>query len=147
MKKIYVINACVLIIIFLTAGIVANPKSESENIETLISKRIEVLNNFYRSKATFDQAKDSLEKIESGSLLKLDVKEMKRNQATDMDMVKDYKIVINSIETNSFGIVKGYAEVAWIMETYNGIEKLDGEYFFTGEINKKKLKLTQLKKI
>lgn len=92
MKKVYAINACVLVIIFLTAGIIARPSDYNREMKNLISQRTEVLNEFYDGRRDFDASRDKLELLESGKLLKNDVAAMKTYQSTDIDQVVNYKI-------------------------------------------------------
>ena len=58
-------NICVLIVMFLTAGAVAKPADDDKMMKQLIAQRIEILEQYYRSEAEFDQSRSDLEK--SGS--------------------------------------------------------------------------------
>lgn len=145
MKKVYAINICVLVIIFLTAGIIARPSDYNREMKSLISQRIDILDEYYSNKTDFDDSRDKLEKVEAGSLLKKDVRAMKDYQATDLDQVTDYRIRMQSCRKTSYGIIKGKVEISWIMRGYDGTKEEKHQYFFTGEINQKNTKLTQLK--
>lgn len=147
MKKVYAVNACVLVIIFLTAGIIARPSDYNREMKNLISQRTEVLNEFYDGRRDFDASRDKLELLEAGKLLKNDVAAMKTYQSTDIDQVVSYKIKIKSCKKTSYGIIKGKAEIRWVMRSVNDTREEKHSYFFTGEINQKNTKLTQLKKI
>ena len=147
MKKVYAFNACVLVIIFLTAGIVARPSDCNGEMKNLISQRTEVLSEFYDGKSDFDVARDKLELVEGGRLLKTDVAAMRAYQFTDIDQVAGFKIKIKSCKKTSYGIIKGKAEIRWIMRSVNDMREEKYLYFFTGEMDQKKTKLTQLEKI
>ena len=79
--------------------------------------------------------------------MKNDVAAMKTYQSTDIDQVVSYKIKIKSCKKTSYGIIKGKAEIRWVMRSVNDTREEKHSYFFTGEINQKNTKLTQLKKI
>ena len=68
-------------------------------------------------------------------------------QSTDIDQVVSYKIKIKSCKKTSYGIIKGKAEIRWVMRSVNDMREEKYEYYFTGEINLKNTKLTQLGKI
>ena len=147
MKKVYAVNICVLIVMFLTAGAAAKPADDDKMMKQLIAQRIEILEQYYRSEAEFDQSRSDLEKVEAGGLLKTDVKYMKEYAATELDRILDFRIKIKSCRRTRYGIVKGKAEIVYVTKGYGPKRTEKHQYFFTGEDCKKKLKLTQLKKI
>lgn len=145
MKKIHAINLCVLIIIFLTAGVAAKPAADSQDMKKIISERIAVLNQYYCGQTVMDKTRSRLEKIEKGSLLKSDVKLMKAYAQTELDVITDYKVKILSDKRTSFGIIKGKAEIRYTMQGQRGRWRETHRYFFTAEKENQKIKLTQLK--
>ena len=147
MKKVYAVNICVLIIMFMTAGMISKPADNDDVMKQRISQRIDILEEYYRSETDFDRAREKLEKIENGSLLKTDVKYMKDYAATDVERILDYKVKIKSCRRTNYGIIKGKAEILYVMKGHGPKRTEKHQYFFTGEKHKKSLKLTQLKKI
>ncbi len=145
MKKIHAINLCVVLIIFLTAGACAKPATDSKEVKRLIGERIETLNSYYCGEENLDDTRQALEKIEKGSMLKQDVALMKAYDRTEIDRIAGYTVKILSCKRTSFGIVKGKAEIRYIMDGQKGKWKETHRYFFTGEKEKSKTKLTQLK--
>ncbi len=145
MKKIHIINLCLLLIIFLTAGVTAKPETDSRIVKRLIGQRIEVLNSFYSGETTKEAAELSLEKLEKGRILKEDAALMKAYSRTDIDRIAGYKVKILSCRQTSFGIVKGKAEIHYIMEGQLGKRRETHRYFFTGEKEKDRLRLTSMK--
>lgn len=147
MKKLYVVNLCVLLIMFLTAGIVGRPNTDNQQVKELISGRITVLNDFYSQTRSFDHTEKSLKKIEKGVLLRNDLVLMEAYSATDLDRIKSAKVRIKSCRRSSFGIIKGKAEVSYVMEGQRGKWQDKQLYYFTAEDQNKRMKLTQLKKL
>lgn len=147
MKKLYVVNLCVLLIMFLTAGIVGRPNTDNQQIKELIAGRIIVLNDFYSQKSSFDKTEGELKKIEKDSLLKNDLTLMEAYSATDMDRIQEYKVKIRSCRRSSYGIIKGKAEISYVMSGQQGKWQDKQQYYFTAEDQNRKTKLTQLKKI
>ena len=147
MKKVYVVNLCVLLIMFLTAGIVGRPNTDNQQVKALIAGRIIVLNDFYSQKSGFDKTEDALKKIEKSSLLKNDLTLMEAYSATDLDRIQESKVKICSCRRSSYGIIKGKAEVSYVMSGQQGKWQDKQQYYFTAEDQNRKIKLTQLKKI
>ena len=87
MKKLYVVNLCVLLIMFLTAGIVGRPNTDNQQVKELITGRITALNDYYSQKSSFDKTEDALKKLEKGDLLKNDLTLMDAYSATDLDRI------------------------------------------------------------
>lgn len=147
MKKLYVVNLCVLLIMFLTAGIVGRPNTDNQQIKELIAGRIIVLNDFYCQKSGFDKTEGALKKLEKGGLLKNDLTLMDAYSATDLDRIQQYKVKIKSCRRSSYGIIKGKAEVSYVMSGQQGKWRDKQQYYFTAEDLDQKTRLTQLKKI
>lgn len=147
MKKIHAVNLCIIVIIFLTAGVSAKPDTESQDMKQNISDRIMILNRYYSGEETLDKTRTALENIETGTILKDDVKQMKLYSRTDMDQITDSKVKILSCKETSFGILKGKAKISYVMKGQQGSRKETHHYFFTAEKEKKTRKLTQLKPI
>lgn len=147
MKKVYIINICALIIIFLTAGIITEPENYREQAETAMSKRIDILNDYYGCKVDYEKSAEKLNQAEKGHLLEKDLKLMEEFSATDMDMVEDYHIEITSVSESNYGVIKGQAEIRWLLMTYSGRVKETYNYYFTVETDETGSKLTEFKKL
>ncbi|MGN0659708.1 MAG: hypothetical protein ACI4LA_08875 [Emergencia sp.] len=147
MKKVYIVNLCVLLIIFLTAGITGRPNTDSRQMKEVISLRITALDRFYSQDESFDETRDFLETIESGRLLRNDVELMEAFAATDLDRIKSAKVKISACRRSSLGIIKGEADIRYVMEGQKGIWQDRQQYFFTAEDSGGKLKMTQFRKL
>ncbi|WP_425754887.1 hypothetical protein ACPW7J_07785 [Ihubacter sp. rT4E-8] len=147
MKKLYVVNLCVLLIMFLTAGIVGRPNTDSSQIKLLVTDRITALNDYYSQDTTYDETEDILRQLEKEKLLRSDLALMKAYSATDMDRIQTSKVKVKSCKRTSYGIIKGNAEISYVMYRQHGKWRDKQVYFFTAEDKKGKIKLTQLKKI
>lgn len=147
MKKLYVVNLCVLLIMFLTAGIVGRPNTDNQQVKGLIAGRITALNDYYSQERGFDRTEAALKKIEKDALLRNDLALMEAYSATDLDRIRSAKVRIKACRRSSYGIIKGKAEVSYVMEGQRGNWQDKQLYYFTAEAQKKTMKLTQLKKI
>lgn len=147
MKKLFVVNLCILSVIFLTAGMAEKPASLSKEAAEIISGRITILNSYYSGKREFDETRSRLEKIETGKILKEDVALMKGFARSDIEQIPEHKVKIKSCQGKSRGLVKGEALITYILEGNQGKFKQSGRYYFTAEKKKEKLKLTQLEKL
>lgn len=147
MKKVIAVNACLLLIMFLTAGMMSKPETDSSTAKKLISERISILNSYYSGETETDDAESQLELIESGRLLREDRALMKAFEQTDVERIPEYKVEIIECETMQCGIVKGTAEISYEMEGVQGRYRQSAEYYFTGDKEDGQIKLTQLKKI
>ncbi|MEE0691732.1 MAG: hypothetical protein U0M33_02335 [Lachnospiraceae bacterium] len=147
MKRVMTVNICVLMIMFLTAGMTAGPSSDSRQIRDLITQRSEILNGYYCGQTEFDRTRDSLGKIETGRLLRQDTKAMGFYAATDIEQVTDCRVRVLKCRKSEYGIYKGNAEITYVLNGTGGRFTQKGRYYFTGEKYRGKMKLTQLKKI
>lgn len=145
MKKVYIFNVCVLLVIFLTAGVIVRPQSDRKIMEDQIHSRIEILNRYYDGTWDFDKTRSALEKVEKGSLLKTDTALMKDYEYTDIEQVTEYEVRMISCRTTRYGILKGKAEIVYLMRGNQGKQKETHRYLFTAEKEKKKIRLTQMK--
>ena len=147
MKKVVILNLCALILILLTAGVYAGPDTDSETIASLLESRIAILNHYYGGKMSFKDAQSNMQRIVSDSLLKEDVKLMKAFDGDDVDQVASFHLNVVSCQRTSYGIIKGQAEICWLMQGENGRWNTEESYYFTAEDNQGTVKLTQLKKL
>lgn len=147
MKKLYVVNLCVLLIMFLTAGIVGRPNTDNQQVKELITGRITALNDYYSQKSSFDKTEDALKKLEKGDLLKNDLTLMEAYSATDLDRIQSAKVKLKSSRRSSYGIIKGKVEISYVMSGQHGTWQDKQQYYFTAEDQHQKIQLTQLKKI
>lgn len=147
MKRVLIVNLGVLLILFLTAAVIADPDDDCKAVKKLINKRTEILNDYYGGAIDFDEAENRLEKIEKSAILREDLRVMKMYGETDFDRVTDAEIVMKTCDRNSHGILSGRTQIRWQMQTMEKSERVWTEekiYFFTGEDNDKSVKLTQL---
>lgn len=143
-RKAFTVNLCVLLIIFLTAGVAAKPADDNQTVRKIISQRIEILNSYYSGEKNAEQAKEALQKIEKDSILKNDIRLMAAYANTDIDQIADYKVKILSGRRTGYGIIKGKAEVKYLMRSTGGRIRQTHRYFFTAELGKSsKVKMTQ----
>jgi len=147
MKKAAVANICILMMIFLTAGVYARPANDSAQIEELLEQRIAILNHYYGGKMAFEDARKNIEKLVSGLLLEEDLRLMKAFDASGVDQVAGYDLNLISCERSSYGIIKGQADIHWVMQGENGRWETEESYYYTAECNGEDIKLTQLTKI
>ena len=147
MKKVAMLNICALILIFLTAGIQARPNTDSAAVELLLEQRITILNHYYGGKMNFDDARTNVEKIAADSLLKEDLRLMKAFDGEEVDQVASFDVDVAHCSRTSFGIIKGQADVYWLMQGAGGQWETEESYYFTAEDDQGKIKLTQLKKL
>ena len=147
MKKIVLINLCALTLIFLTAGVSARPNTDRETIQTLMEQRINVLNYYYGGKMNLEDARCNVEKLTANTLLKEDVRMMKAFDGEAVDQVAAFDIELVSCSRTSYGIIKGQADIYWLMQGENGRWETEESYFFTAEDHQGEVKITQLKKI
>ena len=147
MKRIIIVNICVLLLIFLTAGVNARPNTDSGQIEALLNERISILNHFYGGKMAFEDARHNIEKITADSLLREDLNLMKAFDGVEVDQVAEYDINLISCERTSYGIIKGQVDIFWLMQGENGRWETEESYYFTAEDDQGIFKLTQLKKL
>mgnify|MGYP006992073753 CR=1 FL=1 len=146
MKKAVTANICILMIILLTAGAHARPAKDSTQIEELFEQRIAILNHYYGGKMAFEDARSNIEKLVSGPLLEEDVRLMKAFDASGVDQVADYDLNLVSCKRSSYGIIKGQADIYWVMQGENGRWETEESYFYTAENKGDCIKLTQLTK-
>ena len=147
MKRVVLVNLCALTLIFLTAGAIARPDTDVKTMETLMEERICVLNYYYGEKMSFDDARRNIEKLTAGELLREDLSLMKAHDGETVDQVAAYDIEILSCKRSSYGIIKGNAEIYWLMQGENGRWETEESYYFTAEDDDGKIKMTQLKKL
>ncbi len=69
--------------------------------------------------------------------MKNDVAAMKTYQSTDIDQVVSYKIKIKSCKKTSYGIIKGKAEIRWVMRSVNDTREEKHSYFLLEKSIKK----------
>jgi len=147
MKKVIILNVCVLILIFLTAWVYARPNTDSETIAVLLENRIAILNHYYGGKMNYGDARTNIQRIAADSLLKEDLRLMKAFNGDDVDQVASFDLDIVSCQRTSYGIIKGQADVYWLMQGENGRWATAESYYFTAEDDQGEVKLTQLKKL
>lgn len=143
-RRVFTVNLCVLLIIFLTAGAAGKPADDNQVVKKLISERIEILNSYYSGNCNEEQSGEALRKIEKDSLLKNDIRLMAAYARTDIDQIADYRVRILSGRRTAYGIIKGKAEVKYLMKSTGGKIRQTHRYFFTAECGKSsKIKMTQ----
>lgn len=142
MKKVYVFQICALLLIFLTAGVIIKPQSDSKIMESQIQSRIEILNKYYDGTWDYDRAETALEKVEKGSLLKTDTALMKDYELTDMEQVTEYTVTVISSRTTRYNMVKCTVKIDYTMYGQQGKRKESHKYLFTGEKEKKRIRLS-----
>lgn len=147
MKKIVIVNLCLLLFIFFTAGMKAVPASDSAKIEELMKERIGILNYYYGGKMSFEDARKNIEKIEKSTLLAEDLDLMKSFVGEAIDQIADYAFLSTTCKRSSFGILNGEVEIYWVLQGENGRWETEETYYFTAEDSDGKVKLTQLKKL
>ncbi len=147
MKKVVILNLCTLILILLTAGVYARPDTDSETIASLLESRIAILNHYYGGKMNFKDARTNIQRITADSLLKEDLKLMKAFDGDEVDQIASFDLEIVSCQRTSYGIIKGQAEIDWLMQGENGRWNTEESYYFTAEDDQETIKLTQLKKL
>lgn len=143
LKKIIIVNLCVLLILFFTAGMLASPKDDEALIKDSMESRIKILNEYYSGAKNFDDAGRQLELVENSTLLRRDTDAMEANSATDIDKISAYDITILNFSKSSHGIISGEAEIYWRLSGHGKETSQHGIYFFTGEMMKNRMKLTQ----
>lgn len=145
MRKLVIVNLCVLTVLFLTAGVLAMPDKDDEAVRKLILGRTEILGEYYEGERSFDDARNGLEKVEGGGLLKGDVAAMRENVSSGFEKITGCSIKVLRCERNSHGILVGEAEIQWEQRSFDGRRTVEtAEYFFTGEESQRGIKLTQL---
>ena len=147
MKKLIMVNISVLLIMFLTASVNVKPNTDTQSVEHLLEERIAILNHFYGGKMAFDDARNNLEKISADSLLKEDVSLMKAFDGSEVDHVAEFHIEITECGRTSYGVIKGKAEISWLMQGQREEWDTVESYYFTAEDDQGTIKLTQLKKL
>jgi len=147
MKKVIILNVCVLIFIILTAGVYARPNTDSEMIAALLENRIAILNHYYGGKMNYDDARTNIQRIAADSLLKEDLRLMKAFDGEDVDQVASFDLDIVNCQRTSYGIIKGQADIYWLMQGEKGRWDTQESYYFTAEDDQGEVKLTQLKKL
>ena len=145
MKKVYAVNLCVLMFMLFTTGMTAGAADDDELVKDMLSRRTEILEQYFHGGADADECRAELERIESGSLLRQDVENMKAFAATDIESILDFRIRILSCRRSSYGIVKGRVEILYVMAGCGTKRTETCQYFFTAEERSEALKLTQLK--
>lgn len=144
-KRLVLLNVGVLLIIFLTAGVLAGPENDEDMIKGLLNQRTKILNQYYRGAEDFERVEKKLEAVEMGSLLTKDRKAMRINAGMDFEPVTKSKIKITECSRSSMGMLKGTAEITWVLEGMHPGEKPKLQtalYFFTAEAVEKRIKLT-----
>ena len=121
MKKVYVFQICALLLVFLTAGVIIKPQSDTWD---------------------YDRAETALEKVEKGSLLKTDTALMKDYELTDMEQVTEYAVTVISSRTTRYNMVKCTVKIDYTMYGQQGKRKESHKYLFTGEKEKKRIRLS-----
>ena len=147
MKKVVILNLCVLFLILLTAGVYARPNTDSATIAVLLENRIAILNHYYGGKMNYDDARINIQRITADSLLKEDLLLMEAFDGEDVDQVASFDLDIVSCQRTSYGIIKGQADIYWLMQGEKGRWDTKESYYFTAEDDQGEVKLTQLKKL
>lgn len=147
MRKLYAVNLCVLVMIFMTAAAAGKPETGSKQIENLISSRIEILNDYYAGTEDFYGTLNRLEAIETGRLKRSDTAMMEACKNTDVERILKHDIDIKTCEKSAHDIIKGDAEITYVMEGCSGKSAQSGKYFYTAEKKGERVLLTQLKNI
>mgnify|MGYP003310391528 CR=1 FL=1 len=147
MKKLFLIQISALLLIILTAAASGTPVDDKAVIMDLMEERIGILSYYYGGKMTFEDARKNIAKITAEGLFEEDVAFMEGFSNTEVDQITDYSLEIISCQRTSYGILKGTAQVSWILLGPEGYWQTEEEYYFTAECEKTGTKLTQLKKI
>ncbi len=147
MRKLMIVNICAILFVFLTSFIYGEPAADEDAVYSLMEERIAILNNYYGGKMSYDDARNNISKISTGSLYSDDVKIMKAWENADIDQITSFDIEIASCQRTSHGIIKGEMEVHWVLKGAEGTWETCQNYYFTAEEQKGKMKLSQLKKI
>lgn len=145
MKKILYINAIVIIILVCTAGASKIEKTDDEILNDIIYDRINVLNSYYHDDNELLQTENCLKTIEKGKLLKIDLSNLKKFTATDIDKILDAKIISYDYSYSSYGYVLGKIKIKYICK--NNIKKyrMTLAYDIRFEKHKNKFFLTKFK--
>lgn len=147
MKKIYMINVSIILILVLTAGISKMPESRQSQMKALISDRICVLNDYYGGKINFSKAKELLESKEKGDILSSDLNNLKNYDSTDIEKILSFKIKDFQYKESSFGYVQGKVKILWRIEDLNKKYSYRQEYEFVIETSNSSYKITKFNKI
>ncbi|MEG1067219.1 MAG: hypothetical protein RR313_03805 [Anaerovoracaceae bacterium] len=143
MKKLYVVNICVILIIALTAGITKMPVNKEKKIKSLITNRIEILNDYYLEKYNYETAFDKLAKVEYGQLLKRDLKNFEDYKQTDIDEIVHYSIKKLNIRESGYGYLEGNTEIFWVIKDLEKEYKSKNKYEFMCQKINGKYKITK----
>lgn len=145
MKKLYIINICLILIIVLTAGIIKLQQNKEETVKELLSDRIDILNGYYKGNTSVSETYDSLKTVEYGKVLHEDTAYLDAYAGTDIDQIIEYEIKDFTWKESDYGYIEGKAEFQWLMEsnTDKYVTKLTYSYR-CNEINGK-YKITEFK--
>ncbi len=146
-KKIFAMNICIFIVILLTVTVYGKTDDNERRIKELITRRTEILQDYYYNYRNYNETLNLLNKIESNSLLDNDINNLKNFSNTDVDYIKNFKIKIDEMKESSHGMINGTAKIYWEMEGINESYSTEGSYYFVVEKNNHKIKLTRFKKL
>lgn len=145
LKRNILIFAGILLLFIFFCGSSDSNQSEIEKnkVTKNIIARCNILNDYYTGKKDYDDTYKKLAEIESQRLFSDDISYMDEYSETDFDVVKVKKIIIEDYKESAIGLPSG--EITVIYKDGDNIYSVF--YFFSAEINNKKLKLTNLEKI
>lgn len=143
-KRVVLINGMILLIMFSFAGMAQQADTDPEQMEKLLAGRIEILNDYYSQKTDFAQTRDKLAEVEAALLLQDDLIQMDVCAGTDIERVAEADVEITACSRNSYGMIKGNAVIKYRIIGQAGTWHESREYYFTGEEQQEKIKLTQL---
>jgi len=101
--------------------------SDNIPVEKLIQERTDTLKSVFFQQITSEKGEQLLFEIETQPILAEDIKSLRINKATEMDLVKDHEILVLEQTSDLLGYKSYRAEILWYMKGADGdyIQSID----------------------
>lgn len=125
----------------------ASANTDSHEIERLLRKRVDIMENTLSGKIAFKEGKEQLRRIEEGKLYSDDIKGIMAFINSDYDRIINMDILKMEKANNVSNIVSYDSEIRW---TYQGMNKIyfeNNKYYISAKEDDNKLKLVSFELI
>lgn len=101
---------------------------ETTEVKMLLEKRTHIMENVLTGKITYEEGKQQLKEIESETLYRQDLENLRQYADTDVDRVENMQVVSIVKKDSIYGILAFQAEICWICRGYDGAYTQMGNY-------------------
>ena len=120
-------KAGVVFCLLAAASLLLSAAGSESIVREIISRRIEVMDDYFSGLATYKETCRAMEEIESGKLLEEDKESFKNFFGTDIEKILDYKITEVKVNYEDEDVICAFVAIDWILQGADDLYRASGK--------------------